>query len=587
MRSIGGAVLAALLLAPVLMPMPAAAACKVQKLLELPVTMVARRPMVTAQLRGQDMRFILDSGAFYSTISRATAVEFGLRVSPMPPQFRIKGVGGDATVGATDTRDFALGGVAIPKVSFIVGGSDTGTAGLLGQNILGLMDVEYDLPHGVVRLMKTTDCARTNLAYWAGDRPVTLLPLDRQEESNFRPHTIATVELNGRRIHALFDTGAQTSLLSLKVAKEIGVSPTSPGVVPAGMGGGLGSRQVRSWYAPFERIDLGGEVIPKPKIHIADVDFGKADMLVGVDFFLTHRVFVSNAARRMYFTYEGGPVFGLTPSGARGDDGKAIDLTDKADAPTDAAGYSRRGAVFLSNRRVAEALADFDKACAMAPNEGRYFHQRAMAKLADRQMLPALADLDRAITLSPGDAEGRLTRASLRLAGGDREGTKADLAAADAALAPSANGRLAMGDMYNRLDMPAAAATSYEQWLRDRRQDGKRGGALNGRCWALGMLNRDLDKALADCNAAVKLSPGNASYLDSRALVQLRRGDLAAALADYDSALKANPRLAWSLYARSIVAAKLGRTAEARANRAAALAINMRVGERAKLMGLE
>ena len=583
MRSTMGAVLASMLLAPV----PAVAACKVSRILELPVTMAGRRPMVTAQLGGRDVRFILDSGAFYSTISRANAAEFGLKVSAMPPQFRVKGIGGDSTVGAAVTRDFTLGGVAIPKISFIVGGSDTGTAGLLGQNVLGLADVEYDLPHGVVRLMKTTDCGKANLAYWAGDKPMTILPLIEQAHSNFNPHTIATVELNGRKIRALFDTGAQTSLLSLEIAKQLGVTPTSPGVMPAGMGGGLGSRQVRSWYAPFDRIDLGGEVIPKPKIHIAEIDLGRADLLVGVDFFLTHRVFVSNATNRMFFTYEGGPVFGLTPTGARDVAGKAIDLTDKTAQPTDAAGYSRRGAVLLSNRRVAEALADLDKAVAIAPDEGRYFHQRAMARLADRQMLPALADLDRAITLSPTDAEARLTRASLRIAGGDREGTKADLAAADAALAPSANGRLALGDMYNRLDMPAAAATSYEQWLRDRRNDGRRGGALNGRCWALGMLGRDLDKALADCNAAVKLSPGNASYLDSRGLVQLRRGELAAALADYDAALKANPRLAWSLYARSIVAAKLGRTAEARANRAAALAINTRVGERAKLMGLE
>lgn len=566
---------------------PAVAACKVARVLELPVTVAGRRPMVTAQLGGRDLRFIVDSGAFYSTISRANAAEFGLKVSSLPPTFRVSGVGGSSTVGEAIVRDFTLGGVAIPKVSFIVGGSDTGTAGLIGQNILGLMDVEYDLPHGVVRLMRTTDCGKTNLAYWAGDKPMTMLPLIEQPHSNFNPHTVATVEINGRKVRALFDTGAQTSLLSLAVAREMGVTPASAGVVAAGMGGGLGSRQVRSWYAPFDRIDLGGEVIPKPKIHIAEVDLGRADLLVGVDFFLTHRVFVSNATKRMFFTYEGGPVFGLTPSGARDLNGKAIDLTDKAGEPTDAAGYSRRGAVLLSNRRVTEALADFDRAVAMAPTEGHYLHQRAMARLADRQMLPALADLDRAITLAPADAEARLTRAGLRLSGGDREGAKADLAVADTALAPSANGRMALGAMYNRADMPEASAANYAQWLRTHRDDGRRGAALNGRCWALAVMGRDLDEALDDCNAALKLTPGSPNVLDSRALVQLRRGDLPAALADYDAALKVRPRQAWSLYARGIAAAKAGRAEEARANRAAALAINSRIGEQAKRMGLE
>lgn len=578
---------AVLLTGAMLIPAPALAACKVAKMLELPVTMAGRRPMVTAQLGGRDVRFILDSGAFYSTISRANAAEFGLTVQALPPYFRLKGIGGDSSAGAAETRNFTLGGVPIPKVSFIVGGSDTGTAGLLGQNILGLADVEYDLPHGVVRLMRTTDCGKTNLAYWAGEKPVTILKLDPPPESLFKPHTIATIQLNGRDIHALFDTGAQSSLMSLATAKTLGVTPASPGVVASGMSGGLGSRQVSSWYAPFDQIDLGGEVIRKPKINIAAVDLGRADMLIGIDFFLTHRLFVSNATRRMFVTYEGGPLFGLTPNGARREDGKAIDLTDKAETPTDAAGYSRRGAVFLSNHRVPEALADLDKAVALAPNDGRYYQQRAMARLADRQMLPALADLDRAVALMPGDGEVRLTRASLRLSGGDRDGAKVDLAAADAALAPSANGRLGLGNLYDRVEMPEAAATNYGQWLREHREDGRRGTALNGRCWALANLNRDLDQALSDCNAAVKLAPANAAYLDSRALVRLRRGELDAALTDYDAALKVKPREAWSLYARSIVAARLGRGEEARANRAAALAINARIGERAKRLGLE
>ncbi|WP_447407312.1 retropepsin-like aspartic protease, partial [Clostridium perfringens] len=76
--------------------------------------------------------FILDSGAFYSTISAASAAEFGLRVTPAPPWFRLKGIGGDASVGVAVTKDFSLAGVAIPKIDFVVGGSDTGTAGSIG-----------------------------------------------------------------------------------------------------------------------------------------------------------------------------------------------------------------------------------------------------------------------------------------------------------------------------------------------------------------------------------------------------------------------------------------------------------------------
>ena len=570
-----------------LAPTAAHAECQVSKMLELPVTMKGRQPTVQGRVAARDVSFILDSGAFYSTLSRASAAELGLKVEPLPPSFKIKGIGGLASAASAVVRDFSLGGVTLPRIEFIVGGSDSGATGLLGQNILGLADVEYDLPHGMVRLMRTSGCGKVNLAYWAGDKPVTTLRLERPEGGPFKPDTMARVTIDGTSVRAVFDTGAATSMLTRAAARRIGVTPDTPGVEAIGEGYGLGQRGVAAWRATFGKIEIGGEAINHPRIDIEDADLGEADMLIGVDFFLTHRLFVSNATRTMYVTYEGGPLFGLAPRGARTAAGEAIDLTDHAAAPTDAEGFSRRGATLAANHKLAEALADLDRAVALAPKEARYYRQRAAVRLADRQTLPALADLDRAIALAPQDAEARLQRARLRLDGGDRPGATADLEAADAALAPSHALRLTLAGMWDRVDRPAAALTSYDAWLRAHPEDVHRANALNGRCWARAQLNRELDGALADCNAALKLAPDRAAYLDSRALVRLRRGELDAALADYDSVLRLEPRMAWSLYARALAAARKGRAEQAARDRAAALAIEPRVAERAKRIGLE
>jgi len=574
-------------LAAVAAPCPAAAACQVGKLAELPVTMAGRRPMVTAKFGDKDARFILDSGAFYSTVSKATAAEFALPVKSLPPSFRIHGIGGDASAALATAKSFSLAGIPLPKSEFIVGGSDTGTAGLIGQNILGFADVEYDLPHGAVRLMRTKGCGKVTLAYWAAGRPVTIIPLLDAGNGPFKPHTIGTVMLNGTKIRAVFDTGAETSMLSLAAAKRAGITPDSPGVVAAGFGGGLGSRLVRSWVATFDSIDIGGEAIRRPKIRMSDVDLGNGDMLIGADFFLTHRVFVSNATRTMYITYEGGPMFGLTPRGAVTAAGEKLDLSDKAAEPTDAEGYSRRGAVFASNRKLEEALADFDKAVKLAPADGRYVYQRGMAHLANRQPLLAGADLDRAVALSPNDADARLVRAQMHVARNDIAGAADDLAAADRNLAPSSDKRLTLAALFNETDNHAGAIANYDLWLKTHGDDSSRATAFNGRCWARGLLGQELDKALADCNAALKLRPGTPAFLDSRALVRLRRGETAAALADYDLAVKGAPRNAWSLYARSVAEQRAGKTEQAAADRAAALGINPRVVERGKRVGLE
>ena len=530
----------------------ALANCKVSKLAELPVTLVGRRAIVDAKFGTRDARFIVDSGAFYSTLSRSSAAEFGLSSAPAPAWFRLRGINGTASADVATAKSFTLAGIPLDKTTFIVGGSDTGTAGLLGQNILGLGDVEYDLPHGAVRLMRSEGCNTTTLAYWAEGKPFSAIPLERGDGGPWKPHTTGTVLVNGVKLRAVFDSGAQTSVMTLAAAKRAGVTPASPGVVAIGTGSGLGSKQVATWLAPFDKIDLGGEVVPHPKFSIADLTID-ADMLIGFDFFLTHRIFVSNATHMLYMTYEGGTVFGLTPTGAKTATGEKLDLTDKTPEPTDAEGFSRRGTVLLSNRKFAEGLADLDRAVAMAPNEGRYVFLRAQGRLANGQLLLAAPDLDHAAALMPDNADVRLARARLRLMNRDPAGAAEDAAAADTGLPPGSDRRLQLGGLFDTLDKPEAAIANYDAWLRMHGEDADRATAFNGRCWARALLNRELERALADYDAAVAVAPRNA----------------------------------WALYLRGIALARAGKADAAAADRKAALAINPGVAKRAARFGLD
>ena len=567
-----------------LVPGAARAECQLSKYFELPVTMVGNRPIVTAQINGRDARFILDSGAFYSTIAEANAREYGLATHESFGA-RLKGIGGDTSLGIATAKEFRIAGQAIPHLDFVVGGSDTGFAGLIGQNILGFADAEYDLPHGIVRMMKSRGCGGSGLAYWAGSKPFTMLPIEPMSPS--QRHTIATIKVNGVDIRAVFDSGAASSMLTLAAAKRIGVSPGSPGVTPAGFTVGLGQRRVATWRAKFDSIDIGGEAIRGPTLAIADQLLAGSDMLVGIDFFLTHHLYVDNERRRMFVTYEGGPLFGVEPKRAVDSYGAVIDLTDTSGEPADAAAFARRGAVRASAHKYDEAIADFDHALALSPADARILFQRAVAHLANRQPLLGAADLDRAIDLAPTDPDPRLARAALRLQARDPAGARTDLQAADGALGASAEARLRLAAMYDAADDYAAALHSYDAWLASHPEDHSRATAFNGRCWARAMLGQDLDKALSDCDAALHLRPGEPAFMNSRALVRLRRGDLDKALADYSLVLTVQPRNAWSLYARGVVERRLGNTAAADADRAAAIAINPRVEERARHFKLE
>ena len=91
-------------------------------------------------------------------------------------------------------------------------------------------------------------------------------------------------------------------------------------------------------------------------------------------------------------------------------------------------------------------------------------------------------------------------------------------------------------------------------------------GNFNDRCWARAVANVDLDRALADCNESVRLRPGSAGALDSRALVHLRLGQTENAIKDYDAALRINPKQAPSLYGRGIAKLRLGDVEGAKAD---------------------
>ena len=84
--------------------------------------------------------------------------------------------------------------------------------------------------------------------------------------------------------------------------------------------------------------------------------------------------------------------------------------------------------------------------------------------------------------------------------------------------------------------------------------------------------------ALDDCNRALKDRPVE-TFLDGRGLTYLRLGQVEDAIADFDAALKLAPRLAPSLFVHSIASARKGDPAKAAADRAAALAIDPDVAE--------
>jgi tetratricopeptide (TPR) repeat protein/predicted aspartyl protease len=604
-------------------PDSASAACRLGKLAELPVTMSNLRPLVTAKINDDEVKFLADSGAFYSMISRAAAAEHNLKLRAGPMGLFVYGIGGATQISVATVATFTLADIPLHNIQFLVGGSEagSGSVGVLGQNVLRIGDVEYDLANGVIRLMRPEDCKRDALlAYWVtGSQSYSVM--DINPTSARSPHTTGSAYLNGAKIVVTFDTGAATSLLSMKAAERGGITPVSPEVTDGGYSHGIGQGSSKTFIGRFASFKIGGEEIKNARLRFGELGMA-TDMLLGSDFFLSHRVYVANGEHKLYFTYNGGPVFNLSrsptgaPAPAAGASRPPTDTSSPAasgssPAPVgssepgadaaapqskgepvsgDAAELSRLGMALAGRRDFQQALADLDRACELDPGNPEYFYQRGVVHWRNRQSDLAMADFNKALELKPDHVAALMSRAELRLNGKDFSGAKIDLDAADRSAAKQADARFELALDYQRADFLEAAIAQYEIWVLSHAVDAKLATALNNLCFARGLLGQDLAKALDNCNAAFKLaakaSPLSASILDWRGLVRLRLGDYDKSIADYDASLKVTPKSASALYGRGVAKMKNKKTAEGEADIADAIKISPNIGEQFKKRGI-
>jgi len=530
---------------------------------ELPVHIVDHRAIATVGINGHDVQMLVDSGAWFSTMPDAAAAQ--LHLSPHHVAgFAVTGITGGADARIVSTSLKLIKGT-LPTVEFVVGGNDLGNGvmGLLGRNILSHADTEYDLAHGVIRFVYPGDgCANANMAYWAGTQPVSMLPLSGTDSSRVAP-IIATIKVNGEPVDALFDTGAGT-MLSLGAARRLGVKESD--MKDAGRFGGIGRGSARSWTASFARVEIGAEAISNNTLWIGDFDMRGFDMLLGMDFFLSHHLYVSRKQSRLYFTYEGGPVFARNVE-ARASGPAAADAGDDG---LDADALVRRAEALRARGNRAAALADLDRACRLDSRNATCLDDRAQMHAADKAFDKAAADYDEALRIAPDLAHARLGRAALRARTGDRAGALSDLDILDKALAPQSQARLELASVFGHAGEPGRAVAQIDLWIASHPRDGGLPGAYNSRCWQRVVAGRELDKALADCNESLALDPDVPAHVDSRAWVWLRMGQWQKARAEFDHALQLRADEASSLYGRSIARQRLGDEAGGAADLAAA-----------------
>ncbi|WP_040598225.1 DUF3857 domain-containing protein [Sphingomonas elodea] len=256
-----------------------------------------------------------------------------------------------------------------------------------------------------------------------------------------------------------------------------------------------------------------------------------------------------------------------------------------AERPDEADRYVARGRFLGMIFERKQALADFDKAIAIAAKPETLF-QRAGLRHALGDTAGAIEDLRTAQSLVPGRIEvlGRLT---MLLA---EQGEKDEaLALLDPKIEENGENLAdllsAKATALARAGDAQGALAAIDRAIAEKPANSR---LLNNRCWLKGTLNLQLDLALKDCTRAIELSDQNAAMaLDSRAMVYFRLNRLDEALADLNAAVEQRPGAAGTLFLRGVVLTRQGKKNQAMADLADARLLDPQVDREYARWGIE
>jgi predicted aspartyl protease len=276
------------------------AACATRPIGSIAVSIRNLRPLVTASANGKSLTLLLDTGAQRTLLTPAAAGRIAARAPRVEFPGEMRSIAATMKTREVELQEFSIGGMDLParRIHVYHPPAPFNVDGLLGIDILEQFDLDLDLFRGRVFVYAPRSC----------DTPGPDWP---REFEAIRAvgypgaHLQFTAHLNGRGVVAVLDTGAQRTTITARAAERIGLSGAAltddrPIIVR-----GAAAEQVPSRIYKFSHLKIGDLAIFEPEIVVANVNLGPADLVFGMDFLRTHRVWISHGARQIFFSRPG------------------------------------------------------------------------------------------------------------------------------------------------------------------------------------------------------------------------------------------------------------------------------------------
>jgi predicted aspartyl protease len=282
---------------------PANAACEVATLATVPMQPAGGVLVVPVMVNGTAARFLLDTGAERTVVTREAVQRLGLARDEWVAT-TMSGVGGIERIPNANPRSITLGGIplrhrSVARDSTLVVATlppvtpNQPIDGLLGRDFVSAFDLALDMRAPTLTLYDVKGCAGRFLP-WTGD--YAEVPVQMPMGSAI----VVPVQLDGVPLRALLDTGASTSLLVAPGIARLGLTPERlSGSAHQALG--VGPRPVEVRPHRFTTLRVGTDVQNAPVLMVAPAHLVPiVDMLLGGDWLAGKSIWISFATHRLF-----------------------------------------------------------------------------------------------------------------------------------------------------------------------------------------------------------------------------------------------------------------------------------------------
>jgi predicted aspartyl protease len=278
-----------------------AVGCGTSRVGEITVATLRNAPIVTLVANGAPVTLLLDTGAEWTILTPAAAKRVGAQTPRIEFDRQIRGLSGSLATNEVELRSFTAGGTAIPWRRVRVASLNMPDVfsgpldGVLGADTLSSFDIDLDLPRHRMVFYGRQSCPSAAPA-WA--EPYATIAARK----TFSNHLSFPAQLDGRQIDTFIDTGAQLSVLSSKAALALGVTDAALSRDRATVTLGAAAERLNSHLHRFSHMEVGGEVVRNPALIVADVSLRDADLVLGIDFLASRRIWLSYGSQQIFLS---------------------------------------------------------------------------------------------------------------------------------------------------------------------------------------------------------------------------------------------------------------------------------------------